>query len=294
MKVKKIAIILRPIGNSQFNTMVQHLCAWLIRRKIEIYFLSQEKMRLERILSSSELKKINFLEFIEIPIADIVLTLGGDGTLIGLSRNLKKTIPIVGVNWGKLGFITEFSAHEMFDALAKILRGDFKTEKRRLSKVEIYQGNLCLFKSKFVNDVVVSKSKIARLFNLNVECDKEPIFQLSGDGIVISSPLGSTAYSLAAGGPIVHPAVQAFVITPICPHSLTHRPVVISDHSVIDVNLTERESEVFLTIDGQVSKPLLHGQSVRITRETKQRLLIVLNPEKTYFHTLKEKFINSK
>ncbi len=292
MKIKNLGIVLRPIKNSKFQSMLDHLVTWLSRRKVNTSFLATEEERLKKIISSSQFSKLNFVDFNDLSDLDAILTLGGDGTLIGLCRNLKKSkTPIIGVNWGKLGFITEFSAQEMFDGLENILKGKYQTVQRRLFRVIIKKADKTVFQSKFVNDVVISKSNIARMFQLNVDCGEDMNFKISGDGLIISSPMGSTAYSLAAGGPIVHPSVGGLIVTPICPHGLTHRPMVIPQDSQIKVNLQNKEDEIAVTIDGQVTRPLEFNETLFVEKDTRRSLCFVLNPEKSYFHTLKDKLM---
>ncbi len=292
MKIKNLGIVLRPIKNSKFQTMLGHLTTWLMRRKVNIYFLSSEEARLKKILSSSQFSKLNFVDFKALSSLDAILTLGGDGTLIGLCRNLKKSkTPIIGVNWGKLGFITEFSAQEMFDSLENILKGKYQTTQRRLFRVSIKKDEKTIFQSKFVNDVVISKSMIARMFQLNVDCGEDMNFAIAGDGLILSSPMGSTAYSLAAGGPIVHPAVPGIIVTPICPHGLTHRPMVIPQESLIKVSLQSKEEEIAITVDGQLSRPLKFNETLYVEKDTRRSLCFIVNPDKSYFHTLKDKLM---
>lgn len=223
---------------------------------------------------------------------DLVLSLGGDGTLIGTSRELEGGPPIMGINWGKLGFTTEFSAHEMYDSLTEIIKGDYKIAKRKLLCVEILEKNKLVLKKSFINDVVVTKNDIARLFNLRVDCNDEPLLHLAGDGIIVSSPLGSTAYCLAAGGPIVHPSVQAIIIAPICPHSLLHRPIVIDDTSKIKISIPKTQKNVILTIDGQHLIEISSQQSIYVKKSNKKPVTFIINPHKSYFNTLREKFLS--
>ena len=185
--------------------------------------MDKEKERLQKICKS-EVKNLNFIAETDLhSISDLIITKGGDGTLIGVCRNIKKdSPPIFGVNMGHLGFITEFAKAEFFDQLESTLKGDFKITQLSLYQVEVFskRREKPSFKGYFLNDVVVNNNLISRMLTLSVESDGEHIYNLAGDGLIISSPIGSTAYSLAAGGPIIHPHVNAITLTPICAHSL--------------------------------------------------------------------------
>lgn len=291
MKIKYLGIALKPSRDDKFNAMVNHLLTWLYKRQIEILLPEEDEEQLSQVISKKFLKNIKFCSIRKMEKADALLSLGGDGTLIGLCRKIRSNIPIIGVNWGKLGFITEYSAEEMFDALESIIKGDYQISKRKLFKVEISDKDKVIFKSRFVNDVVLSNSRIARMFSMNVEYGEDMIFNLSGDGLIISTPMGSTAYSLAAGGPIVHHDVQSMLITPICPHGLTHRPMVIPATSVIKASVKDKEEDVVVTVDGQISHALSPGYTVVVKVESKQSLSFVRNSNKSYYHTLKQKLM---
>src|SRR5690606_6574540 len=183
----------------------------------------------------------------------IMLSLGGDGTLIGVCRRINSKIPVLGINLGRLGFITEFNKNEYFDRLSDILEGKYQVTSKPLCHVAVHRKNKVHFKDYFFNDAVLAKNDIARMIYLRAELGKEHIYNISGDGIIISTPLGSTAYSMAAGGPIVHPEVRGLILTPICPHSLIHRPFVIPDSAPITLRILPPHHSVTLTLDGQVA-----------------------------------------
>lgn len=293
-EIKNLAIVLRPKSNPKFDSMIENLCQWLLKRKVNISFLVEEEKRILKNLSEKTFKKIKFIETKDFNKQDAILSLGGDGTLIGLCRKIKSRVPIIGVNWGKLGFITEFSAHEMYDALQDILKGKFEVTKQHRFMAKVYRKDKVIFKSHFVNDAVISNNEIARMFDLNIECGDEIVFGLSGDGLIISSPLGSTAYSLAAGGPIVHPQVSSMILTPICAHGLTYRPMVLGENNPVSVSLKGTSSKVILTIDGQESHLMSLGDRIVITKNKTQTLSFIKNPNRSYFQTLKEKLMLNK
>ncbi len=294
-EIENIAIILKPREIQGFTTILPNLTDWLKRRKKTIFFLDKEEDRLKKIYRNTKFE-INYLSFKELHTeVDLIITLGGDGTLIGVCRkSTSKTPPIFGVNMGRLGFITEFSKVEFYDYLSEVLKGSFKTVKRHLYTAEIQEKNTTKEKGFFLNDAVINKHDISRMFSLSVETNEEPIYNLSGDGLIISSPIGSTAYSLAAGGPIIHPDVNALVLTPICPHSLTHRPLVIPDKSSIIVKGIGNTDAITLTLDGQQMFEIEKNDSILIRKSKTRMINLIQNPDRTYFHTLKEKFTHGR
>jgi NAD+ kinase len=290
-QLKNIIIILKPKVTSDFESILPNLALWMHRRKKSISFLSKEKDRLSTIFKG-DLKNINFIDeknmYSE---ADLIITLGGDGTLIGVCRNVSKNSPpIFGVNMGHLGFITEFSKVEFFDQLEQALKGNYKLTYLSLFQVEVLKKDKVTFKGSFLNDLVINNSQISRMLTLSVESEGEHIYNLSGDGLIISSPIGSTAYSLAAGGPIVNPSVNAITLTPICAHSLTHRPLVIPDNTSVIVKAARPDEMLKLTLDGQQALVITSQETIRITKRKNIQAKLIKNPDRAYFRTLKEKF----
>lgn len=295
VQIKNILIILRPEPVSEFNTFLPILSDWLIRRKKSVSFLCEEENRVRKIYKG-HIKNISFLEDLKQENSiDLIITLGGDGTLIGACRKARKTkAPIFGINMGKLGFITEFSKSEFYDELSHVLEGKFETVKIPLYTASIFKQDKCLFKSYFVNDAVINKLDISRMFTLAIDVNDEHVYNLSGDGLIVSTPLGSTAYSLAAGGPIIHPQSGTTVITPICPHGLTHRPLVIPDSFSIKARLIDNLDHVNLTLDGQEALSISNEETFFVNHNPKDYLKMVKNINRTYFHTLKEKFTHGR
>jgi NAD+ kinase len=177
--------------------------------------------------------------------------------------------------------------------LEATLSGKFTLAPLPLFKVEVFRAKEILFRSHFVNDAVINKNDISRMFTLSMETNEEQVALFSGDGVIISSPIGSTAYSLAAGGPIIHPSVKSLAITPICPHSLTNRPMVITDDSALIIKVYPTKGQINLTLDGQEYLEINNQDSVIIKKSSLVSNLIK-NPERTYFQTLKEKFAQGK
>lgn len=290
-QLKNISIVLKPKVTAEFEGILPNLASWLLRRKKNVFFLSKESDRIVKIFKG-ELKNLNFLEEDELhSSSDLIITMGGDGTLIGVSRNVKKTSPpIFGVNMGHLGFITEFSKSEFFDELESTIKGNFEITTLPLYQVEVFKKDECTFKGTFLNDVVVNNNHISRMLTLSLSSENEHIYNLSGDGLIISSPIGSTAYSLAAGGPIIHPKVNALTMTPICPHSLTHRPLVIPDNASVEIKAAKPDESIKITLDGQQALVVTSNDTIRVTKKKSTHVSLVKNPHRTYFRTLKEKF----
>jgi NAD+ kinase len=197
---------------------------------------------------------------------DLVVVLGGDGTLLAAARTLQAGIPILGVNLGNLGFLTEINRGELYPALVEVLEGRFSTEERSLFDVELRRQSGSPSRFRVLNDAVITKSALARIIELTLQVDGHLIARFRSDGLIISTPTGSTAYNLSAGGPIVNPLLPVAVLTPICPHALSMRPIVVPDAAPIEVTLETRREEVYLTLDGQEGTPLSFGDTVSLTR----------------------------
>ena len=290
-----VAITLKPNTTPEFYNILPNLCSWLIRRKRTVVFREEDK---ERVLKFFRGKNTDYLEFWNTKAfhekVQIMLSLGGDGTLIGVCRRINSKIPVLGVNLGRLGFITEFNKNEYFDRLGDILDGKYEVTTKSLFHVSVSRKNKIHYRDYFLNDAVLAKNDIARMINLRIELGSEHVYNISGDGIIISTPLGSTAYSMAAGGPIVHPDVKAFVLTPICPHSLIHRPFVVPDSAEMCLKILPPHHSVTLTLDGQVALNIDEQDTVMINSSKLKKVLLIKNPDRGYFETIREKFIFSK
>lgn len=290
-----VGITLKPNSTPEFYNILPNLCSWLLRRKRKVIFREEDK---ERVLKFFKSKNTSDLEFWNEKSfhqgVHIMLSLGGDGTLIGVCRRINSKIPVLGINLGRLGFITEFNKNEYFDRLGDILDGKYETSTKPLFHVSIIRKNKVHFKDYFFNDAVLAKNDIARMIYLRAELGKEHIYNISGDGIIISTPLGSTAYSMAAGGPIVHPDVKGLVLTPICPHSLIHRPFVVPDTAPISLTILPPHHSVTLTLDGQVALNVDDQDIVMVNSAKVKKVSLIKNPDRSYFETIREKFIFSK
>jgi NAD+ kinase len=221
--------------------------------------------------------------------ADMVIVLGGDGTLIRASRELKsRAIPILGINLGSLGFLTEIPVADLFTALDDVLEGRFRVDSRMKLSCRLYRGGNVLLEDEVLNDVVINKGALARIADHETRIDGQKVVTYKSDGVILATPTGSTAYSLSAGGPIVHPSVDCIVMTPICPHALTQRPLVLPGSHTVSIRLASHSEDVFLTIDGQSGHPLKCDDILEVRRSA-NRVLLVRNPKMGYFAILREK-----
>jgi NAD+ kinase len=226
----------------------------------------------------------------EIPaLCDMLIVLGGDGTLISVAREIGKLEkPILGVNLGSLGFLTEITTQSLFPVLEKILAGDYETSDRLMLDVVVCRNNQPFVQFQVLNDVVINKGALARIIDMKAWVNDIYLTTYKADGLIISSPTGSTAYNMAAGGPIIYPGSACLVITPICPHMLTNRPMIISSDAVIRVEVLCHDEDVVLTADGQVGIALMAGDIVEV-RQAANCTRLILSPEKDYFEVLRTK-----
>jgi NAD+ kinase len=221
--------------------------------------------------------------------ADLLVVLGGDGTILNVVSRLDNILkPIFGINIGSLGFLTCLNSSAYLEAVSSIVSGKFTLSERVLLSVEITNGGESLNNTVALNDAVLSRGEISRLIRLRTRVNGVPLTEFNADGLVIATPTGSTAYSLSAGGPILEPQSGVFVITPICPHVLTNRSVIVGDQSVIEVEVSEPDYPVFLTLDGRSPVPLEIGSVVTIRRSEKMLPLAVL-PELSFFAVVRQK-----
>ncbi|MEW5953034.1 MAG: NAD(+)/NADH kinase [Bacillota bacterium] len=199
--------------------------------------------------------------------SDCIMVLGGDGTLLGCARMVASSgVPIAGVNLGRLGFLTEVDMHELYPALERMLAGKCIIEERMMLTAWVYRHGQEVKEISGLNDIVISKGAFARLIVLKTVVNREVVGDYPADGLIIATPTGSTAYSLSAGGPLVVPNLDLMLVTPICPHTLWARPLVISADSIVEVTLLSRQGEVMLTVDGQYGVRLRTGDRVRVQR----------------------------
>ncbi len=220
--------------------------------------------------------------------SDVLVVMGGDGTLLAASHLVERPVPVLGVNFGSLGFLTETTMSELHATLEGVLRGDYRYEERRMLRARVQQQGAGETTGDVLNDVVVTKAALSRIIELDVTVDGFFVSVFRADGLIVSYPTGSTAFKLASGGPILYPTLDAVVLTPICPHMLTNRPLVVSDRSTIEVRLrAAREGEVHITLDGQRGFPLRGGDMVTVTRSP--RTIRLVKAPRDYFEVLRTK-----
>ncbi len=220
--------------------------------------------------------------------ADLLVVLGGDGTLLSAARVVAdRNIPLFAVNLGHLGFLTAIPVEDLYPELERAIRGEHRIGRRRMVDCEVLRDEKTIAAYSALNDVVITKSELARMIDLDTHVDNHFVAAYKADGLIVSTPTGSTAYSLSAGGPVIFPSVAAFCITPICPHMLTNRPVIVPDTSVIKV-INHGAEGSYLTIDGQVGEPLSKGDRV-ICRSSAKTIQLIRPPKMLFFDVLREK-----
>jgi len=221
--------------------------------------------------------------------ANLIVVLGGDGTLLSVARNLKgRDVPILGVNLGGLGFLTEISPEEFPEMLEKVTRGDYNISQRIMIDVTVRRGGNKVFEFAVLNDAVITKDALARIIDIETYVNGEYLTTFKSDGLIFSTPTGSTGYSLAAGGPILYPSMKNIIVTPICPHMLTNRPIILPEKVSIKAVLKSRDEKVVLTLDGQIGFPLEFGDEILI-KESSHSVSLVKSSSKGYFEILRTK-----
>jgi NAD+ kinase len=220
---------------------------------------------------------------------DLIVVLGGDGTLLSVARLVDGLgVPILGVNLGGLGFLTATTLEALFPTLEAVLRGEYEAEERLVLVAELMRGGTRVTEHLALNDVVVAKGALGRLIDLDVRADGEPMTAYRADGLIIATPTGSTAYNLSAAGPILFPTMDAVVLTPICSHTLTNRPIVLPASTRLEVTLQTATPDVVLSVDGQAGPPVEEGDVVHV-RQASARIRLLRDPRKSYFEVLRTK-----
>jgi NAD+ kinase len=279
-----VGILVRPdLGKA--GPAVRDLVAWLGERRVGAC-VDERTAALVEVANSVSCRVASIGEVAAG--ADVLVVLGGDGTLLAASHLVDRPVPVLGVNFGSLGFLTEITMPELYPTLEGVLRGEYRFEERRMLHARVQQRDTADTTGDVLNDVVVTKAALSRIIEFDVAIDGLFVSAFRADGLIVSSPTGSTAYNLAAGGPILHPTLDAVVLTPICPHMLSNRPLVVSDRSSIEVRLRAgRESDAHLTLDGQRGFPLRGGDVVTVTRSS--RTIRLVKAQRDYFEVLRTK-----
>ncbi len=220
--------------------------------------------------------------------SDLLITFGGDGTLLSVARHAPNHVPIIGVNMGTLGFLTEIRVEDFDEVLERVLSGDFVAEDRVAFDVTVRGPGRDHTSYRVLNDAAINRSALSRIVEMRVEVAGLFVSNFRADGLIIATPTGSTAYNLSAGGPIIYPTMGAIVITPICPHMLTNRPIVLPDELEIEVAIVTPNPDIFLTLDGQEGMPLNQEDCVCV-KKSEETIMLVQSPNKNYFDVLRTK-----
>ena len=276
-KIRKVGIVAK-VASREAAFVAHELAEWLRRRDLEVG-LDQATLRAR---GSAE------RAFYPGEPCDLVVVLGGDGTLLSVARTVGPAAPILGINLGTLGFLTEVSRGELYPSLVQVLAGRFRVEERSLFDVELQRNGSGVLRYQVLNDAVITKSALARIIELPLRIDGHLIARFRADGLIISTPTGSTAYNLSAGGPILSPLLPVAVLTPICPHALSLRPIVVPDTGPIEVTLETQREEVYLTLDGQEGTSLGFRDVVRLGRSG-SRVRLVKVSGRGFFDSLRGK-----
>jgi NAD+ kinase len=277
---KTVGLISKP-NIPRAQEIIPALYEWLLRKGVAVRFDEQTGLYLNQ---PGALERSNVPDE-----CDLVVVLGGDGTLLAAARALGgRPIPLFPVNLGNLGFLTAITMEELYPELERALKGEYRVAGRRMLRCELHRGDRMVGQYEALNDVVLTKGSLARMIEVEARVDRHFVCTYRADGLIVSTPTGSTAYSLSAGGPIVFPSVAALLITPICPHMLTNRPVLVPDKSVIEITSRTVADNAYLTIDGQVGEPIELRDRVVCMRSEKF-VNLIRPPRMMFFDVLREK-----
>lgn len=277
--IRRVGVVAKAASREAIQT-AHELAEWLRRRDLEVA-LDHAAWRAR--------PGAGFLAFDPSEAYDLVVVLGGDGTLLSVARSLDRPVPILGANLGHLGFLTEVGRTDLYPNMVQVLAGRFETEERSLFDVRLQRaGGGAPIEYRVLNDAVIAKSALARIIELEVTVDDVPVASYRSDGLIVSTPTGSTAYNLSAGGPILYPRLSVAVVTPICPHTLSLRPVVVPDEATIRVLLGTRREEVYLTLDGQEGTTLGYRDTVEVTR-SERSIRLVKTTGRSFYDSLRGK-----
>lgn len=261
--------------------LAEEVVAWLVERKIEVF--------VDEPLANDMTDMCGYPGQAIPPLVDMVVVLGGDGTLLSVARLIGDLrTPILGVNLGSLGFLTEITRSELFPMLEQVVKGDFTVSRRMRLLAIIRRERKEIARYRVLNDIVINKGALARIIDMETWVDDDYLTTFKADGLIVSTPTGSTGYNLAAGGPIIYPGNHCHVISPICAHTLTNRPIVVSDEATIRIEVKSPDEDVVFTADGQEGMPLLGGDVVEL-RKSNHSTLLIKSPSKDYFQVLRTK-----
>lgn len=278
--INTVGIVSKP-GITRAAEIVPALLAWLHARSLTVRYDHQTAIYLGSVDGIPRDNVPDGCQF--------VIVLGGDGTLLAAARAVAgREIPLLAVNLGGLGFLTAITIDELYPELERALRWEHRSEYRRMLHCELWRSERKIAEYDALNDVVLTKSSLARMIEVETWADEDFVCTYKADGLIVSTPTGSTAYSLSAGGPIIFPKVEALCITPICPHMLTNRPVIVPDSMVITITSRAESETAYLTIDGQVGEPLEQRDSI-VCRRSSKSVWLIRPPRMMFFDVLREK-----
>lgn len=282
--IKRIGVVLKPHQPDALKTMCE-LASWLAKRDLTLVGgpeIERAAIAKQTGCAVAEVEAERLAANV-----DLVLVLGGDGTMIATSRMIGDTeVPVLGINYGGLGYLAEFRIEELYTALESLLSGNYRLDKRVMLSVELPGEAQAVHR--VLNDVVINKSALARIIEIEAYLNEQFVNSFRADGLIVSTPTGSTAYNLSAGGPVIFPSMNAIVITPICPFTLSNRPIVVPDDATIELCLKTDKEDVALTLDGQVGLPLKVNDRV-VIRKSKTTFNIVQPMNRNYFDVLRDK-----
>lgn len=279
--MKKIGLVVKQ-AQPEAMAVAQDLRSWLIQRGMEVFIGEAQVIQTS---APGEAKASAAIP----PDMDLVVVLGGDGTLLYAARALGRNgVPLLGINMGGLGFLTETSLVNLHPTMERVLSGNYTAEARMMLSVVVNRAGRTVARETVLNDAVIHKEALARILDLKVKINDMDLTSYRADGLIISSPTGSTAYNLSAGGPIVHPAQETIILTPICPFTLSNRPLILPETVIVEVEVDPRATDVILTADGQVSYALEPGDKVVISRSPND-ILLIANLDKNYFEIIRTK-----
>jgi NAD+ kinase len=279
--MKKIGIVTK-VSSPHADQVMGQLVPWLVERGVTV--------RLQTDYRDLSGPQVTAVDREHVPEGvDMVMVLGGDGTLLATARLLEKTDqPILGINLGSLGFLTELGLEDLFPALERVLAGQYQIEKRVRLETRLDRGGETIGRYQVLNDVVINKGALARIIDLEAFVDGCEVTIYKADGLIVSTPTGSTAYSLAAGGPIIEPTLDVILVAPICPHTLTNRPLVVPGGSEVELRLLSDSGKVYLTLDGQEGTMLMQGDKVYI-KASASKVNLIRTGAKNFYEVLSTK-----
>lgn len=281
-QIKTVGVIVKPNHAEAWKTACE-LSEWLEKRGIAL--VGNPRSPSEG--HECDITAVEDQQFGED--SDLIVVLGGDGTMISTARLVGDTGPLVlGINYGSLGYLTDFRIEEMFPALDSILGGEYDVDRRVMLHAEHWRGEEMIANGRVLNDVVINKAALARIIEIEMSLNSLFVNSFRSDGLIVATPTGSTAYNLSAGGPIIYPSMNAVVVTPICPFTLTNRPIVVPDDAIIELTLLRENEGVVLTLDGQIGYTMHADHRVRI-RKSRTTFNLVQPPNRNYFDVLRNK-----